>query len=237
MNESNVVAQVTHNVLAREQNFTFKKIAKEKLELLLVNGFDDDLQRAAARAKFEILEGDELGFVKRKPELVKFELPSFCAGMDEMAQDILASYVAQYIKANFIDDFLPVGAHDWETIKVAAAATGGRAVKFDISDEIMASACASIGAFVGNGTNNSEVGKKFQAACEGKLSRTAIQRNIGAFTADLIGKIEVWLTKWAENVAMHEEDSAEDFGAVFEMLSSKLEKHMKAETVNVAELL
>jgi len=61
-------------------------------------------------------------YKRKSVENVEITLPGFIASMqDPLAKEILTNYVLRFIKVEYIDQFKPVGAHDWETISKAAA--------------------------------------------------------------------------------------------------------------------
>lgn len=220
--------------MKQKYTFTFRKIKQSAIAEVLEQV---DVSEAEVRAQFDSL--DDGAALRRKPVEVELDVPEFAQALPELARDVLLGYIAQYVKAQYIDNFLPVGPHDWEAIEAYAAerSVGGRRAQFDIADEVLKLAAKSIGLFVATGTGKKVVGEKFAKAVEQKFSRSAIQRNIGDVTGDLMDKLTGWLERWIEHVAEADPDNAEDFADVFSMLSAKVDGHRKHDVVNVADAL
>lgn len=191
------------------------------------------------RAMFDAVEKDGKTEFRRKPLTVVLTLPDFADNLPALAQDVIRDYVADYVKGMFVNQYLPVGDHDWATIEAYIAQRGGsgRRAQFDISDELLLEAAGSIGDYMATVLGNASAGEKFKAAVLGKYTRSAIMRNIGEFNPVIVGKLQARLDAWLEHVATNDEDRADDMGAVYEMLAHKLQAHLKEGDVAVASLL
>lgn len=217
-----------------QNTFTFRKIKKSDLEQLVQNV---DAPEAEVRAQFDVSEDG--ASARRKPVTVDLEVPAFAESLPETARDVIMAFVGQFVKATYIDNFVAVGAHDWATIEadMANRSRGGRRAAFDITDEVMKAAAASIEAFVTAGTGKKVVGEKFSKAVVGKFSKSAIQRNIGDVTEDVLDKLASWLERWVEHVGQTEPDTLEEYSDVFSMLVSKIDSHRESDLGSVADAL
>lgn len=214
--------------------FSFRKISEAQLSNVLA-GFDEAQQQAVAE-QFDKLDS---GKFRRRTVKADLTLPEWAAALPTLAQEVILSYVAAFVRSEYLDSFQTIGAHDWETIEkaVAARGTGGRRAEFDIDDDIMSAACDSIRRFITAGTGSAEVGEKFGKAADAKMAPSAIRRNIGEPNEAAYAKIGRWLDLWIEHVGANEGDDAEDFAEVYTMLNAKLNKGRKAQTVNVLDAL
>jgi hypothetical protein len=221
--------------MKQQFSFTFRKIKASVLRELVQSL---DVPESEVMAQFEAQDESKAEY-RRKPVTVELEIPEFAASLPELAREVIANYVAQFVKATYIDNFVSVGAHDWETINKAVAerSVGGRRAQFDIADDVLKLAAASVGQYITAVTGHKVVGEKVQKAIEQKFSRSAIHRNIGEITGDLMDKLSARLESWLEHVASADPDNADDFADVFSMLMAKIDGIRKQDVVNVAAAL
>ena len=172
---------------------------------------------------------------KRKPVVVNLEVPDFIASMkDNLLKQIAIGYIADYVKANFVEQFLPVGNHSWETIKADAAS--GRGGKVAISDAVLKLTAQHFGNYVGQATGNEEMGKRIAALVEGKCTKSAISKYLGTFSPELVEKLQTRLDQWGEYVADSGDDNADELAEGYAFVQDKLAKLYRASTTNIAEL-
>jgi hypothetical protein len=223
--------------MKRDYVFSFRTILPKQLDELLQSV---DVPEADVRARFDTIEKDGKTVLRRKPVTAELELPEFAANLPALAQDVLLGYVASYVKAQFLDSFLPVGSHSWAEIEQYAATrgAGGRRAEFDVTKEQLEEAATSIGRYMAAKLNNKAAGDKFKAAVQGRYAKSAIHRNIGKFDETIIDKLLSHLEGWLEFVAVNEADSADEFATVYAMLEAKLKAHKGATAAtDVADLL
>lgn len=214
--------------------FSFRKMKAGQLAEVIAAV---DAPESVVREQFETIEDG--ASVRRKSVTVELDVPEFAAQLPELARDVIVGYVAQFVKAQYIDNFAAVGSHTWADIEKYAAerSVGGRRAQFDISEEVLKAAAASIANFVTAGTGKKLVGEKFGKAVEQKFSQSAIKRNIGEVTGELLDKLNGWCERWLEHVASVDPDNAEDFADVFSMLVSKIDSIRGMDVTNVADAL
>jgi len=122
---------------------------------------------------------------------------------------IIEKHVLAYVKQNYIDKYLPVGAHDWATLEQAFAtaqeATGGfNACPY--SDEQFATAQAIFTAYL------DKVAPKLGAACVKLVANRAAKRQVQSalakfgYSEKTLGKL---LERFIEAIATLTEDSTE----------------------------
>lgn len=216
--------------------FNFKTIPEAKLPEL-EKGLDNPLPKE----EFEFSVHPTRGNVcKRKSITATLSLPPFAAGLPELAQAIIQSYVADYVKSQYIDSFAPIGEHSWEVIEKAAAASGRRgAVKLDISEETWAEAAASFGAYVLAAIGNKVASERMAEMMKAKFSKNAINKQASEFSENICSKLLAHVNAWGEWAAENEEN-AEDYENVFTFITDRLTKHIaviQEADVNLTDLL
>ncbi len=230
------------NPLLMNYRFDFRTITPKALEELLTQV---DTPADDVKAQFATIDKDGKPLFKRKSITVPLTLPEFCLGLDDLARDVIAGAVAGFVKAQYLDNFVDVGEHDWQTIAtyMANRGTGGRRAEFEVSKEALELAAESVGSFMAKRLNNKAAGEKFRQAVMGKFAKSAIHRNIGEFSETVIDKMMVHMAAWLEFVATAAPESTEgqntdDLATVYQMLDAKLKAHKgaTAETL-VANLL
>ena len=109
---------------------------------------------------------------------------------------IIEKYVLSYVKQNYVDKYLTVGAHDWATIETAFAiaqeATGGFSA-CPYSEEQFATAQAIFTAYL------DKVAPKLGAACVKLIANRAAKRQVQSALAKF-GYSEKTLTKLLERI-------------------------------------
>lgn len=233
------------NPLVREQTFTFRKIPLADFVSLAGSVLDKEFEDVTQvpsdfKSNFEFSEDGKTA--KRKPVKGTIVLPEFIQHLpkEDGTQDIIAGIVekelAQFVKYQYIDNFQPIGDHDLETYQKVLASSGRR-IKWDYTAEQLAAAVKSINEYISQAVGNRQVGERFAAAAKQKFSRTAIQRYLGSFDESLLNKVKVRLADWMQHVCANEPEGEEEYGTIYMMLDTALEKHLNAEHVDVSELL
>lgn len=219
--------------------YTFRPMTPEKLNKLKaeVDG-SIDVDR-----DFEIYERDGEGpdakvlKYKRKPVEVALQVPEAVASMeDTLMKSIVVNYIADYVKANYIDQFLEVGNHDWETIKADAAAGRGTS-RVAISDATLKLTAQSFGQYVAQNTNSDEMGKRIQAVVEGKCTKNSISKYLGTYSPEVVEKLQSRLDQWGEYVAESGDDAADELAEGYAFVQSKLAKLYKDATTDITDLV
>lgn len=234
---------VAANPLTRNYRFDFRSITAKALDEVLASV---DTDEATVRAAFDTIDKDGKPMLKRKSVTVPLTLPDFCLGLDTLAQDVILGAVASFVKAQYLDAFVPVGDHSWKAITeyMANRGTGGRRAEFDVSKEDLEVAADSLASFMAKRLNNKQAGEKFRQAVMGRFAKSAIHRNIGEFSETVIDKMAAHMAAWLEFVATTDDGSVEStqqvevIASVYQMLDAKLRAHKGATAdVLVANIL
>lgn len=122
---------------------------------------------------------------------------------------IIEKHVSAYVKQNYVDKYLPVGAHDWATLEqafaIAQEATGGFSA-CPFSDEQFATAQAIFTSYL------DKVAPKLGAACVKLVSNRAAKRQVQSalskfgYSEKTLAKL---LERFIECIATLAEDSTE----------------------------
>lgn len=242
---SNAVSEVTAPAAewnpVRAYTYNFRKVSPKDVEELAAN--IEGVSADAIKAEFEAVkkkDEKEKDMLRRKPVKVELRLPDWAASLPELAQGVLLDFVADYCKVMFVDVFQPIGSHDWSEIEAYAAnrGTGGRRAEFDIAEDDLKLAAASIGDYMAVKLSNKAAGDKFKAAVLAKYAKSAIHRNIGEFSEPILRKMQAHLDGWLEHVAVNDGENADTFASVYNMLSAKLKGHLvSSQEANPAQLL
>lgn len=225
----------------RAYTYNFRKVTPKDVEDIAtgIDGVSPD----SIRAEFEAVkkkDATDKDTLRRRSVKVELTLPDWCESIPELAQGVVLDFIADYCKAMYVDAFQPIGSHTWAEIEAFAAnrGTGGRRAEFDIADDLLALAAASIGDYMAVKLSNKTAGEKFKAAVMGKYARSAIHRNIGEFSEQILRKMQAHLDGWLEHIAVNDADNADAFSDVYNMLAAKLKAHLGASSeVSPAQLL
>ena len=164
---------------------------------------------------------------KRKSETVELELPEWVETIPKLAQDAVANLVASFLRREYLDDFLPVGDHSWETVEREMMAAGGGRKKLDFSDETLSAAAASFGGYIGGLLSAPKVGERIAEAAAAKFSMAALQKHLSQSDEAIITKLITRLNSWAAWLAENDEDKAEEFASVYEYFVGRLQKNLE----------
>lgn len=217
--------------------FRFKKLDAKKLKEHL-DSLDPQVKVIAAQC-YEAQDEKGESF-RRKMEEHSLEVPEFYSQLPDLAQQAILKLISDFVKREYLNDYQPVGRHDWAYIEEQAAKSGTRGASFDFDDDALETVQKLIADFVGQSLQNKVVGDKFGQAVKQKFTKAAISRNIGEFSEKILVKLEGWLEKFAEwtaeNMADHED--IDDIATVVQFLQHRLEKHRStSDDVNPADIL
>jgi hypothetical protein len=178
---------------------------------------------------------------KRKSVTFDLDLPAHVQApdFDSLTADLVKSLVADFVKAEYIDNFAPVGQHDWAHIreKMAEVTRRGGSLKLDIPDEVWTAAAASFGEYITTSTGKAVVGDRMKAAFKGKFAITALSRHLNDTSSEIIAKIKQRLEDWAMWVAENDSDNTEDYAKLYEYLADKLEALDQKQKINFLDVL
>lgn len=171
-----------------------KPATQEQLQALAT--YPDCFERAAADFQDNTKRIHTLDAACRKAVEAQLSIPELA----DIPQDskllaaIIEKYVLAYVKQNYVDKYLPVGAHDWATLEQAFAtaqeATGGFSA-CPYTDEQFATAQAIFTAYL------DKVAPKLGAACVKLVANRAAKRQVQSALAKF-GYSEKTLAKLLE---------------------------------------
>lgn len=234
MTELNTVAPKTVEV-----SFNFKKIAALPTGEIAATFPTGDALTDVQIAEFDRIE--ELGkvFHKRRSIKVALIVPAVVAALNEpMVEAAVMRLVQDFVKDTYIDQFLPVGAHDLATISAEAATRGGRTAQFSFSAETLEAAAKSLQTYLVAAIGNADAAARIAKAANNRFARTAIQRNLGSTDEALLVKLQARLDSWGLWLNENDADNAEAFAPVFECWQSSISKVLKNDTcIDIAAIL
>ena len=216
-----------------KNTFNFRTVTVAKLAAALA-ALDDvkiDITNAEQMAELFTVEetdsNDAPTKYKRKPVTLELEEPAFVTTLpDDLSKSLVRDYVAAFVKSQYVDNFVEVGPHDWETIcKVAAESRGSSAIS--ISETALELSAASFGAWVAADTGHEELGKRIAGVVEGKVTQASITKQLGQCNPEVIEKVMKRAEAWAEYISTSGDDHVEELSQGFEFITSKLDKLLK----------
>lgn len=236
-----VAAEVAPFNLNRTVTYNFKKVKEADMLATLSDEQKSDEKFIAQFERITEGEGDKARvFLKRKSFNATITLPDSIADIPVADRETIAAIVErelqQFAKTQYVDSYLPIGDHDLATYRSVVATRGSKAA-WDYTPEQLVAACGSLESYISKAVGNGTVGKKFADAAKQRFSRSAIQRYLGNFEESLLNKINVRLAGWGQHLVDNSPADAEEFGVIYEMLTDAIDKHLKAEIVDVSSFL
>lgn len=243
-------ANTNSNPLAREISFNFRKQQPAQLaKQLEVN--KEEVFKPEILANFDMLDGNEkvttdpeqCKWLKRKTEKHTVELPAILMDLPESERkyvaDIMENTISTYLKINFIDSFEPVGDHSWATIKKWLDSKGTRGAKWDFDKETLEAAAKAFGQFMGQVTNNPEVGNRLEAAAKTRFTRSSIQRHVNDTSDETIQKLQKRVDEFMGWLAENDEEAMQEYSPVYDCWDAAFERILRQdkEEINVADAL
>lgn len=224
--------------------YKFKSTKADKLQELLENADSLDT-RELINKHFEIWEVDEstrepLKYM-RKPVEVTLHTPDWILGLDPLARSVIQEYIASWVRGAYIEQFQPVGPHDWDTIsadvaeKARSSSTGSRATT--PSDTVLQLAAAHFGRFVAEQTNNTEIGERLEGVILGKCTQASITKHLQECSTEFVGRIQARLDTWIEYCDNTGDEHLEDLLAAYSYCSTRLAKVRAALDVNIHDVI
>lgn len=204
-------------------SFHWKSLTADKFAKLL-EGVDNPTSVAAL---YDVTEKDGIKSYKRKSVETELSLPEWVLTIPKLAQEAVTDLVAGFVRFAYLDQFAPIGAHDWETVEKELAAAGGGRKKLDFTDELLAAVAASFGAYIGQSVNSPVVGERLKEAANAKFSMAALQKHLNAANEEIIQKLQTRLNSWAAWLAENDADKAEEMASVYEYLAGRLAKNLE----------
>ena len=186
-----------------------KPATQEQLASLAT--YPDCFERAAADFQDNIKRIHTLDAACRKAVEATLTIPELAdiPQDSKLLASIIEKYVLSYVKQNYVDKYLAVGAHDWATLEQAFAAaqeaTGGFSA-CPYSDEQFATAQAIFTAYL------DKVAPKLGAACVKLVANRAAKRQVQSalakfgYSEKTLGKL---LERFIECIATRDEASVE----------------------------
>lgn len=216
-------------------NFKTLTIAGDKFAKF-IGDYDASEQQAILAHFAEVKEGDSdklLGY-KRNAVNVELELPEFAqagSGLPELAVDLVKSYIADFVKSQYIDQFLPVGQHDWAFIEstMAEVRKRGGGLAISVSEEQWALASQSIATFLQASNAPAKLVDALSKIIAGKVRASVIKKSIGSDAPEVLEKLQVRFTDWALWAAEHDAENADTFAVVYQAANANINKMLKQE--------
>jgi hypothetical protein len=236
--------------------YNFKTLTAVMFASLLSERAETEEQKQALMANFEaIADGSSVveGVAtpkfkyKRRSVEVELQLPDELNALVGASNPTRAALItnsivrvlAEFVKAQYIDNFEPVGAHDLDTIAAVQAASGSRSgVAFSFSEETFLAAVASLQAFLASALGNAAAASSVAAAAKLRFARSAITRSIGLYSEEVLTKVQARVDQWGLWLEENDAENAEEFATVYACWSAALSKQLKADTtVDIASIL
>lgn len=212
--------------------YNYRTVDAAGLEKLRADLDTPEQQAAAQDVAFEITEENGVRKYKRRSFDAMLDAPAFLEGLPALAIAAVQDLISKFVRATYVDRFLPVGQHDWEYIEKELATTGGRQPKFDISEETWALASDSFKRYMlealGATPSASQASARLAEVMKAKFSKNAITKHINEFNESIIGKLQSRVVAWATWAAENETDNAADFADVFSMVNARLDGFTKS---------
>lgn len=186
-----------------------KPATQEQLQALA--SYPDCFERATADFQDNTKRIHALDAACRKAVEAQLSIPELAdiPGNSKLLAAIIEKHVLAYVKQNYVDKYLPVGAHDWATLEAAFAAAQEATSGFSacpFNDDQFATAQAIFTAYL------DKVAPKLGAACVKLVANRAAKRQVQSALAKF-GYSEKTLSKLLERfiecIATIAEDSTE----------------------------
>ena len=222
-----------------KRTFNFRSIGFDKLAALPseIEGTLDVSSEDAIKENFEpAMKDDKQVGWKRKAVTVELQQPEWVNDLNPLAQSLIQNYIADFVKASYVDQFLPLGEHDWALIEKEAASSRG-AGNLNISETVLELAANNFGAWVAADTNSEVLGKRVTDLVSGKVTQASITKHLAQCTLEVVEKLEIRATAWAEYIAESGDDHAEELSEGYEFIMAKLDKLKRKFTGDVGDLV
>ncbi len=224
-------------------NYTFKKMAAAAFGSL-VAAFEP-AEQERIRAQFETLE--EGKYYKRKPEPVELTLPTQLDTLTGSPEEIalftgaVTRLITEFVKYQYIDNFLPVGDHSLDAIAKVQAESGSRgATAFAIDEAVYAKAVTSLEQYLAAVLNNAPAAEKVANIAKQRFTRSAITRGLGNFSEEVLNKLQVRLDAWAVAISQQPggDEMVEEFAPVHALWTGAINRLLKADAnIDIASIL
>lgn len=215
--------------------FNFRSITPAAREELIGN-LDTEAQKEAAKdaSLWETVteEGKpESTKVKRKSVSLVLDLPMVILNLPAAARSFIEDGVSRFVKAQYVEQFLPLGRYDLEYI-AEEMAKSGRAARYDISDEQWAVGVDSFKRFVAltfaEHPAAKQIVERLGDIVKGKFSRNAITKNLGQFNEEMVSKFSSRLDSWANWLVETETEDGDALAELYGFGADKLKSYLKA---------
>lgn len=233
-------AAETTPALSFNTRYNFRTIDEKALEALRNDLDSVESKNAAGDEAFEISHDEKRGkLFKRKAVEATLEQPALLHGLPKLVVEAVQELISKFVKARYIDKFLPIGQHDFAFIEAELAKTGGRVARYDISDETWALAGESFRVFMlaklGDHQVAAQAATRLGEVMKAKFSKNVITKQLSAFDVRLVEKLKANVISWAEWAAVNDtENGADSFADVFSMVTDRLDGFVT--TLNEAKI-
>lgn len=211
----------------------------DALDAMLAADFGDASpeQIAAIRSQFEIVESrDKTKVWKRKTISVELEAPEWLAGIPAAAAKLVQDGIQAFCKAEYLDAYADIGAHNWELVESWLNSSGARAASID--KDTLKRIAAMFGEFTAKLANSKKFAGPMSKLVEQRCAVSSFQRNVGDTSETSVNRIEKLLLLFAENIAANQPEDADDVSAVLSLCMRNIEKVRKGEdAVDMAAML
>jgi hypothetical protein len=176
---------------------------------------------------------------KRKSIVAELNLPDVLQSIAATAtateyriiEGSIKGLIADFVRATYLEYFLPIGPHDLETIAAASAASGGRGASFSFTPEQFTAAVESFKSYILESTASPEAATRLANAANAKFSRSSFTKYLSpAFDEALVKKVIDRISTWALWLSENDAATAEELSAVYGLWVNNLDKLLKVDT-------
>ena len=188
-------------------------------------------QATAIADQFELVkEGKRTKEGRRRKALtVELTMPEFFDLLpDQFTKDLVTEAVANYVKSQYVEDFLPVGPHDWADIVKAAAESGVRGASAPEADAEQLKVGESVfAAYLAEAMP--KAAKRLAGIIERKSSKNFLLRVFGDnYGGQVLDLLRSHMEKAIELLAGEEDEDSADARAAIRVALHEIKKQSAA---------
>lgn len=246
-----------------ETSYNFKSISQEDYETLHEKysrqGESKDEFYARVKNEFEFpgitvvnkdtgetKVSDVKKFAKRKSvkvELQSLDSLSILANAGVPAEEIefyaagVNKVIADYVKAQFIEAFEPVGDHSLKTILEYQAQTGNRG-GFSVDEDTYKAAVASFKDIMAVAMGNPKAAEMLATIAKARFTPSAVSRAGLTISEEVAAKLELRVDQWGSHLNENAPNLADEYAAVHGLWISNIKKLTKqSAALNLEDVL
>ena len=215
-----------------QTTYNFKSITAAAFAVILSNY--DEASQDVIKEQFAFTEGAEKPY-KRNPVTVDITLPEVVASFSDdeggkLMKRAIQRIVEDFVKAVYIEEFQPVGQHDWDYIAAELAKSGRGGISIAVADELWQLAASTLKAWATASELNPKLIGAFTNVIAGKFTENNIRKHFGTSEPETLRKIEIKINQWASWILENDKDNADDLAVVYEAITKKMDKMLKRES-------